>query len=86
MQVFWIHKEQPSTGALLNNFSGNFEKKALRKNTSWRLFRRNSTKTTFSKFLEHAQVVGVAHCIWRTSENKYLQNKAWSLKGLCQES
>ena len=82
LQVFSIHKQQPSTGALLNSFSGNFEKKTLRKNTSWRLSRKNSAKTTFSKFLEHAQ----AHYRWRTFEKKYLQNKAWFLKGLCQES
>ena len=30
LQVFSIHKQQPSTGALLNSFSGNFEKKNLK--------------------------------------------------------
>ena len=82
LQVFSIHKQQPSTGALLNSFSENFEIETLRKNTSWRLFRRNSAKTTFSKFLEHVQ----AHYRWRTSGKKYLQNKACFLKGLSQES
>ena len=74
LRVFSIQK-QPSTGALLNSFLENFEKKTLRKNLNWCFFRKISAEGTLSKFLEHARAAGVALYRRQTSERKYLQNE-----------
>ena len=60
LQIFSIHKQQPSTGVLLNSFSENFKKKPWEKIQAGHFSEKIQLKP-LSKFLENAQAVDVAH-------------------------